>query len=97
MNNLILTYLASKIDYYEHEVSNLQLKPNLATYEEEQLKASQEMLELFIEIEAKLKAWDIIKDFAVSDSEDIIEFDAIFANHGKAATDYITIKKALKY
>jgi hypothetical protein len=97
MNNLILTYLESKIDYYKHEVNNLKLKTNLMDYEEEQLKASREMLNMFIEIEAKLKAWDIIKDFAVSDSEDIIEFEAIFANRGKAATDYVTIKKALKY
>jgi hypothetical protein len=94
MNNLILTYLESKIDYYKHEVNNLK---NLTDYEEEQLKASREMLNMFIEIEAKLKAWDIIKDFAVSDSEDTIEFEAIFANQGKAATDYVTIKKALKY
>ena len=95
MNNLMFTYLESKIDYYKHEVNTLQLRSNLTDYESHQLKASKEMLDMFIAIEAKVKAWELMKEFAVSDSTGIIEFDAIFANHGKAANDYMIIKNAL--
>ena len=97
MNNLISTYLTSKIDYYKQEVQYLKAIADLDDYTKQQLQASQEMLDIFIELDSKIKAWEIIKNFVIIGTDNTIEIDAIFANYGKSAIDYEVIKNALDF